>query len=75
VTCTCRLLEAGGPAGAPIVVLRCGEQGAIVVHRPSATTIMVPAVQDVDVVDVTVGAKTAISKSGINRLLLACYGY
>lgn len=50
---TVRLLDAGGASGAPLVLVRCGEQGAVAVHGPSGAVVRVPAVPS-KVVDVTV---------------------
>jgi hypothetical protein len=58
----CRLHEAGGPNGAPLIVIRCAEQGSVAVYKKqigenNCTLFTVPAVQDVNVLDVTVSAE------------------
>lgn len=55
-----RLLEAAGPSGASIVVLRRGEHGVLAAAKAGAAgqeaqfeAVVVPAVEDTDVIDVT----------------------
>ncbi|KAF5839767.1 Ribokinase-like protein [Dunaliella salina] len=69
-----RLVEAGGPHGAPIIILRCGEQGAIVSYRPSSLMLTVPALTEgVNVVDVT-GAGNAFCGGFLASLVKSCRG-